>query len=320
MRTSPVGILVVTADGNIVFTNSRAAEIYGLTQDELKTANPDLWRERVSDYEGRPLPDAQQPFVQVMTSGKAIYGFRHAFKRSDGQWTYLSTSGAPVLDDQGRLQEVVFSVEDITPHRIAEEKLRQSFERLQKNLADTVKAMSRVVETRDPYTAGHQERVAQLAGAIAQGMNLSEDHISAVQMAGVIHDIGKLYVPAEILSKPTRLSDIEMELIKVHAQAGYDIVKDIDFPWPIAKIILQHHERLNGSGYPNGVSNGDILPEGSILAVADVVEAMASHRPYRPALGIDKALEEIALNRGVLYEPAVVDVCLKLFREDGFAW
>jgi putative nucleotidyltransferase with HDIG domain len=174
------------------------------------------------------------------------------------------------------------------------------------------------LEIRDPYTFGHQRRVTHLATAIAKEMALSPDQIEGIAVAGNLHDIGKINVPSEILNKPGKLSDIEFALIKSHPQAGYEIVKDIEFPWPVAEVLLQHHERMNGSGYPRGLAGGDILLEARIMAVADVVEAMASHRPYRPTLGIDKALEEIVQNKGILYDPDVVDACLKLFKEKGF--
>ncbi len=203
--------------------------------------------------------------------------------------------------------------------RRAEERLQQSLGKLQKAMEGAIRAMAIAVETRDPYTAGHQQRVANLACAIAEEMGLSQDHqIEGLRMAGVIHDLGKLSVPAEILSKPGRISEMEFGIIRVHPQVGYDILKEIDFPWPIAQMVLQHHERMDGSGYPQGLSGKDILMESRILAVADVVEAMASHRPYRVSLGIEKALEEISGNRGLFYDPVVVDACLRLFKEKGF--
>lgn len=194
----------------------------------------------------------------------------------------------------------------------------QHLDRLRKALEGTVQAISRAVEAKDPYTSGHQRRTADLARAIAAEMGFSVDRMDFVRIAGTIHDIGKISVPAEILSKPTKLTDIEFSLIKAHAQAGYDILKDIDFPWPVADVILQHHERVDGSGYPQGIKGDDLLLESRILAVADVVESMVSHRPYRPALGIDAALEEITKNRSTLYDPAVVDICLKLFHEKNY--
>ena len=204
------------------------------------------------------------------------------------------------------------------PDQTGEEKISETVEQLRKGIDDTIRAMAMIVEERDPYTAGHQERVANLSVAIAQDLNLSEEQINGIRMAGMIHDIGKMNVPAEILSKPTQMSHIELELIKSHAEIGYRILETIAFPYPVAKIVYHHHERINGSGYPQGLKGDEILLEARILTVADVVEAMASHRPYRPALGIDAALEEIEKNRGVLYDDNVADACLRLFREKGF--
>ena len=190
--------------------------------------------------------------------------------------------------------------------------------RLRQGLEVTVEALASTVERRDAYTAGHQRRVSEIATAIARRMGLSEDVIGGLRLASIIHDVGKIQVPAEILGKPVRLTPLEFALIKEHAQAGYDIVKGIDFPWPVADIVLQHHERLDGSGYPKGLRGEDILIEAKILAVADVMEAMMSHRPYRAALGIDAALAEIEKGKGTLYEPAAVEACAALLRE-GFA-
>ena len=192
--------------------------------------------------------------------------------------------------------------------------------RLQGALEGIIQAMARTVESRDPYTAGHQHRVADLAVAIAMEMNFPKDQIEGIRMAGMIHDLGKISVPAEILSKPSRLTEIEFALIKTHSKIGYDIIADIEFPWPIAQMVLQHHEKMNGSGYPQGLSGEDILLEARILCVADVVEAMASHRPYRPALGIDVALEEISDNAGKLYDPEAAAACLRLFRKKKFTF
>jgi len=201
--------------------------------------------------------------------------------------------------------------EDITERKKAEERLKKSMDA-------TIDTMSRIIEAKDPYTSGHQHRVCQLAVRIAQKMKLPPDKVEGIRIASLIHDIGKIGLPAEILSKPTKLTDIEFSLIKEHSQIGYDILKSIDFSYPIASIVLQHHERLNDSGYPNKLKGDKILLEARIIGVADVVEAMSSHRPYRPSLGIDAALEEISQNKGILYDPKVVDVCLELFKEKGF--
>jgi HD-GYP domain-containing protein (c-di-GMP phosphodiesterase class II) len=193
-----------------------------------------------------------------------------------------------------------------------------AYQRIENALQTAVAALASMAEQRDPYTAGHQRRVAELAAAIAGEMGLSKDRIQGLYMASVIHDIGKNGVPAEILTKPGRLTPIEFALIQTHAQLGYDIVKGIDFPWPVGLIILQHHERLDGSGYPQGLTGREILLEAKILAVADVVEAMMAHRPHRPALGIDAALAELEKGEGRLYDPAAVKVCRTLFRDKGF--
>jgi PAS domain S-box-containing protein/putative nucleotidyltransferase with HDIG domain len=200
----------------------------------------------------------------------------------------------------------------------AQEELRQSYLQSQRILEGTVNTLVSTIEIRDPYTAGHQHGTTQLACAIANEMGLSKGQIEGIRMAALIHDIGKISVPAEVLSKPGRLNNLEYGLIKAHPQIGHDILKTVEFPWPVADIVLQHHERMDGSGYPQGLSGEEILLEARILSVADVVEAMSSHRPYRPAHGIDGALEEISQNRGVLYDPEVVDACLKLFAEKRF--
>jgi putative two-component system response regulator len=189
---------------------------------------------------------------------------------------------------------------------------------LRRTLGGIVAALSKAVEMRDPYTAGHQLRVSLLGCAIAVELGLSEEQIEGMQVMGFLHDIGKIIVPAEILSKPSKLTDYEFHFIKVHAEAGYDILKGIEFPWPVASAVIQHHERLNGSGYPSGLVGDEIILEAKILAVSDVIESMASHRPYRPALGIGKALEEVTQNKGILYDPDVVNSSLKLFLEKGF--
>jgi len=199
----------------------------------------------------------------------------------------------------------------------AEVSLIQSFKQLQETLDDIIVLIGKISEMRDPYTAGHQQRVAKLAYAIAQEMGLSKEQKKGIYMAAMIHDVGKIRVPSEILTNPNGLTKSEFDIIKTHSENGYNILKSVKFPYPIAQIIFQHHERIDGSGYPQGLSGKSILLEARILAVADTVEAMSTHRPYRPALGIKKAIEEIANKKGILYDPDVVDACLKVF-ENGF--
>jgi putative nucleotidyltransferase with HDIG domain len=208
--------------------------------------------------------------------------------------------------------------QDIVRRKSAEAEVQSTLAKLRSAMGGIVQAMALTVERRDPYTAGHQRRVSDLARGVAVEMALSNHQIDGIRIAGLIHDLGKICVPAEILSKPGQLSEIEHTLIKDHPQVGYEILKEIEFPWPVAQIVLQHHERIDGSGYPAGLCGEDILVEARTLAVADVVEAMASHRPYRPTLGRDMALEEISQNRGVLYDPDVVDACMKLLLEKDF--
>jgi response regulator RpfG family c-di-GMP phosphodiesterase len=214
------------------------------------------------------------------------------------------------------LHELRHHLTEIVDRQTAE--LKESEKKLKSNLVESVGLLAAMVEMRDPYTAGHQHRVAEIAVAIARDMQLPEEQIEGIQLAGVLHDVGKIRVPAEILSKPARLSLTEFSLVKEHPQHGYDLLKNVDYPWPIAQIVLQHHERMDGSGYPQGLEADQILLEARIIAVADVVESMMTHRPYRPALGIDVALKEIEEHRGTLFDPAAVDACIKLFREQGF--
>ncbi|MCK4694440.1 MAG: HD-GYP domain-containing protein, partial [Candidatus Cloacimonetes bacterium] len=228
----------------------------------------------------------------------------------DGTTRWFQTTKVPL--DSPEKPDVLLGVAiDIT-------ELKNSYDKLQRLLEETVNGLVSAVEMRDPYTAGHQRRVALLACAIAQEMDLTKDQINGIRIASNVHDIGKIYVPSEILSKPGRLTDVEFDLIKTHPQAGYDILCTIDFPWPVADIVLQHQERMDGKGYPNGISGKDIIFEARILSVADVVEAISSHRPYRPALGIEYALNEISTNKEILYDKNVVDICLKLFKENKF--
>ena len=260
-------------------------------------------------------PD-QRAMTIRLEHDKKVYGFMSVS---------IPTHLADNQEEQSLFKEVAgdiaFAIHDIIldkERKKAEEKLQETHQRLKKSMDATIDTMSRVIEAKDPYTSRHQHRVCQLAVSLAREIGLPEDMIEGIRIASLIHDIGKISVPAEIMSKTTKLTDIEFSLIKGHSQIGYDILKSIDFSYPIAEIILQHHERINGSGYPNHIKGDKILLEAKIIGVADVVEAMSSHRPYRPALGTDKALEEISKNRSILYDPKVVDACLRLFRERGF--
>jgi len=299
-------MVLIDTKGTILLSNAVGAQRLGKTLPEFVGTclydwfPPDIARHRKEQYE------------KVVDTGEPVYFQDTRLGRFFEQYCY------PVFDEKRNISGVTIFAQEITSRKQAEESLQQTMEKLRKSLVGTIQAMSLTVETRDPYTAGHQRRVSTLARTIAQDMGLSKDTVENIRMAGIIHDIGKISVPAEILSRPGKLKDMEFSLIKAHSQTGYNILKDVGLTYPIAEIVLQHHERLDGSGYPQQLKGENILLEARILAVADVVEAIASHRPYRPGFGIDVALEEIEKNKGILYDAGVVEVCIKLFREKGF--
>ncbi|MBA7623204.1 hypothetical protein ES703_30597 [subsurface metagenome] len=301
-------IFIHDLDGNILEVNEVACERLGYKKEKiLNMTLADI--DRPKQAVGTP-----KPIEELYQRGHIFFETAHEHK--DGTVIPIELSSR-IIDYEGK--PVALSIaRDITERKLAEEERKQSFERLRQSLEETVNALATAVEMRDPYTAGHQHRVTSLATAIAEEMGLSKEKIEGIRMAGVIHDVGKIRVPAEILSWPGQLTEIDFNLIKTHPQVGYDILKRIELPHQVTRIMLQHHERMDGSGYPEGLKGKKILIEAQVLAVADVVEAMASHRPYRAALGIEKALEEISKNKGVLYDAKAVDACLKLFNEKDF--
>lgn len=264
------------------------------------------------------VPEDRVRFKELIEEHGAVEAFEIQHYRKDRSVFWASVSARLVKDGGGKHLYYEGTIEDVTKRKLAEAEAQEAIEKLRRTLNGTIQAMSLAVEARDPYTSGHQKRVSKLAGAIGEEMGLDADLLDNIRMGGTIHDIGKISVPAEILSKPTKLSPVEFNLIKTHAQIGYDIVKEAELPCSIAQTVLQHHERLDGSGYPLGLKDGQIMLEARILAVADAVEAIASHRPYRPALGIVAALREIEDNRDILYDRDVADACIRLFREKGF--
>ena len=307
------GIFQTAPEGRFITVNPAMAHMHGFASpEEMVTGISNIGTQLYVNREDR------ERYRAILEEKGEVNNFEAQVYRKDGNTIWSSTNARAIRDAAGNVSCFEGTAEDITSRKLAEEELKQATEKLRKSLVGTIRAMSLTVETRDPYTAGHQRRVSNLARTIAQEMGLSNDIVDTIRMAGIIHDIGKISVPAEILSKPTKLTDIEFSLIQVHSQTGYDILKDVGLPYPIAEIILQHHERLDGSGYPQGLKNGQILLESQIISVADVVEAIASHRPYRPGFGIDVALEEIETNKGILYDAEVVEACLKLFREKNF--
>ena len=240
--------------------------------------------------------------------------------QKNGEVRINNMSTSLLLDSSGSPIGFRGVARDVTEDRNRERELKESSDNLQHMLEETVRTLAFTVEVRDPYTAGHQRRVAQLADAISQKMSLPLEKAMGVKMAALIHDVGKIQIPGEILSKPGPLNSNEMDLVRTHPTVGSNILKEIQFPWPISDIVLQHHGRLDGSGYPDGIEEGKMSTEAKIIAVADVVEAMMSHRPYRSALGLDKAIEEISNNKGTLYDTKVVEACLSLLTEDGFTF
>ncbi len=302
--------VVIIQDGRFKYVNRAMARMAGYSQEEmLETTVLDLVAE-----EDRPLvrENIRRCLDEAIPS--VVYDFR--CRRQDGLEACFEVLGVRTMFEN-RLA-VLSTLIDITDRKQAALQIQDTLYRLRKALSTTIQVMVSAVETRDPYTAGHQLRTADLSRAIATEVGLGPGQIDNIHMVSSIHDIGKLSIPAEILSKPSKLSKIEFAMIKEHAQRGYEILKDVESSWSLAEIVLQHHERMDGSGYPRNLKGEEILIEARILGVADVVESMASHRPYRPSLGIEMALEEIEENRGILYDNAVADACLRLFREKGY--
>ncbi len=295
-----------------VYNNHYPLEQAGNWVDCVRYKKPIIYNDFPNSPNQKGLPKGHTPVKRFMSIPVIDHDVRLIFGVGNKKEDYNE-------HDVAQLQLVANELYKIIIARKAEEGLKESFNRLRLALSGTVQSLTYVVESRDPYTAGHQRRVCNLACAIASGMGLPNNQIEGIRMAALIHDLGKVAVPAEILSKPTKLKESEFAIIRDHPKAGYDILKDIDFPWPLARIVLEHHEKMDGTGYPNGLIGENILLESKILAVADVIEAMASHRPYRPALGIDTALMEIEKNKGTHYDGTVVDACLNLFREKGFS-
>lgn len=307
-ETSPEGVVLCKPSGEVVNANSAFCSIFGFDHPSLVVGKniDDLIADDKIRTEALALTDAG-------ASGKSV-AIESVRIKADGTPLNLSILVVPVKI-KGEIVGVYAIYRDITDRVNYEKAILENFKHMSMTWRQTVELLVAVSELRDPYTSGHQKRVAEIAKFIAMNMELSPTQVDAVEMAALIHDIGKIKVPAEILSKPGPLDEVEYLLVKTHPMAGYNLLKNVDFPWPIAEIVLQHHERLDGSGYPLGLRGEEIRLESRIIAVADVLEAMTSDRPYRKALDIEQALNELKCNRGKLYGEEAVDACLSLYKD-----
>ncbi len=306
-ESAPDIIFTLDANGTLLYVNPAWEKILGHPQDAVVGKS-------LTDFVEGQDADRLEPLLKNVTGEKApLMDVLLTLKSRAGGERSFFFNCAPNVDTEDRVDGLVGILKDVTDLRRSEVELKKSYEKLQIAMSSTIRVISLIAESRDPYTAGHQRRVADLAAAVARRMGLSEERVKTIHMAGLIHDIGKINVPAEILSKPGKLNAGEFALIKNHPETGFNILNKVDFTPPIAQVVYQHHEKLDGSGYPRMISGEEIILEARIITVADVVEAMASHRPYRPALGIDRALAEIRAGRGVVYDPTVADVCINLF-------
>lgn len=309
-----VGIAHVALDGRWLRVNGKMCRLLGYEADEL----------RALTFQDVTHPDdlhADLEQARRLLDGEIdTYTMEKRYLRKNGSSLWASLTVSLHRDSSGAAEYFIAVVVDISARKAAEEHAHSAAHALDRALLQLVQALTRSVEKRDPYTAGHHERTAQLAGLIAARMALPAEQVEGVRLGALVHDLGNIYVPTEILNRPGRLNDFEYALVKTHPQMGYDILKDVDLPWPVQDMILQHQERLDGSGYPQGLTGNAIILEARIIAVADVVEAMTSHRPYRPALGVEQAMAELRRGRGVCYDTAVVDTCLAELGGNGLPW
>ncbi|MFH1753938.1 MAG: HD domain-containing phosphohydrolase [Candidatus Omnitrophota bacterium] len=343
------GVLVMDFKGNVLYYNKSAASMFGL-KSQKDGLGQSVLRFVLAKYRKAVIENMRRiakgewgflaPYKVRSLSGREFWveslGQKINYKnvpaelvvlrditdRKEMEFALRKAKAEVEREVKDRTSELKLAndqlMQEILERKKAERGLKDNYDKFKRLFKATISSLASAVEAKDPYTAGHQRRVTQLACAIAEEMSLEKERIEGLYMASIIHDIGKIHIPAEILSRPGVLSDLEFDMIKTHAQFGYNILKSIEFPWPVARIVLQHHEKINGSGYPLGLAGADILIEAKILMVADVVEAISSYRPYRPALGMDKALNEIATNKGIKYDPDAVNACLTVINKKKF--
>ncbi len=294
-------------DGIISYVSPGATDLLGYTIDEFCT-----------HYETYLTDDSinKQEFTQKALQGEEQPPYELKIFAKNKDIHYLQVSEKPLVDENNNIIGIEGIAHDITSQKQLEILEEESNTKTHKALVEAIGAIALTVEKRDQYTAGHQQRVAKLSVMIGERLNLPAKQLEGLLLGATIHDIGKITIPIEILTKPTKLLDIEFELIKKHSEQGFDILKDVECPWPLSEMILQHHERLDGSGYPKGLKEDEIIIEAKIISVADVIEAISSHRPYRPALGLEAALEELKKNRGILYDSKVVDIAIEIMHEN----
>jgi PAS domain S-box-containing protein len=308
----PISGIYIIQDGRFAYVNPRYAEILGYgSADEL------IGRDALSMVAEEDQGTVADMMQRPIEGNRPSVSFSFTAVRKDGAVIEVDVHGGRA-SYKGR-PAIIGLMQDISEKKRAEEQIQHYVAQLETAFMSTVQVATTLGEMRDPYTAGHQRRVAEIAVAIGAELGFDARRQEGLRVAGYLHDVGKIRIPSEILSKPGKLSSTEFELVKGHAQASYDVLKDVAFPWPVAEVALQHHERMDGTGYPQGLKGEAILLEARIMAVADVVEAMSSHRPYRPGLGIEKALAEIERGRGSAYDSVVADACLTLFGEKGYA-
>lgn len=321
-KNMTIGVIYQNSEGRIIEMNPAAEYILGVgisRINDLLWTNEDL---KTIRQDGSLLRPEERFGLVSLKTGRSfrnqIMGVRLS---EEEEWRWVNVNSVPQFqNNEPKPYQVFVTLEDITALKRADETISKNYQKLNETFKGAINLLAIASEQRDPYTSGHQIRVSKLATAIAVEMGLDENIVEGITIAGVIHDIGKMSIPSELLSKPTKLTELEYSLIQTHSESGYSILKNIDFPWPIAEIVYQHHERLDGSGYPRKLKGDKMLLEAKILAVADVVEAMSSYRPYRPSLGIEAALAEISENKGVTYDPNVVESCQRLFEENKFSF